>query len=196
LARRVIRGFITKVKGDLRGISFEEVERILNLEEGKSFHLKRDLVFKRNKGMVCPQGKLPLKVEYAYRWNGNKALVIKELRLTVKVKRMKLGSSPLVFEDDKRVYVDGKKIAFPLLIRNRLEGDRYQPLGAPGQKKLKEIMRAKRIPLEDRENRPVFVSGENILWILGLPVADQFKVDEKSEEIVEISVSRSPIKSG
>jgi tRNA(Ile)-lysidine synthase len=100
-----------------------------------------------------------------------------------------------VFDDDTRVYVDGKKIAFPLLIRNRLEGDRYQPLGAPGHKKLKEIMRAKDIPVEDRERRPVFISGEDIVWILGLPVADRFKVDEKSEEIVEISVSRSPIKS-
>jgi tRNA(Ile)-lysidine synthase len=195
LARRVIRDFITKVKGDLRSISFEEIEKILSLEEGKSFHLKRDLVLKRDKGMVCLGGKLPLKKEYAYRWNGCKALVIKELLLTVKAKRIKRGSSPFVFDDDTRVYVDGKKIAFPLLIRNRLEGDRYQPLGAPGHKKLKEIMRAKDIPVEDRERRPVFISGEDIVWILGLPVADRFKVDEKSEEIVEISISRSPIKS-
>lgn len=195
LARRVIRDFITKVKGDLRGISFEEIEGILNLEEGKSFDLKRDLMFKREKGIVCLKGKLPSKIEYAYRWDGSKTLVIKELRLTVKAQRMEPGSSPLVFDDDRKVYVDGKKIVFPLLIRNRQRGDRYQSLGAPGRKKLKEIMRAKDIPVENREKRPVFISGKDIVWILGLPVADRFKVDEKSEEIIEISVYRSQIES-
>jgi len=195
LARRIIRDFITRVKGDLRGISFEDIERILSLEEGKSIHLKRDLVLKRDGGMVCPRDEPSLKIEYAYRWNGSKALIIKELLLTVKAKRIKHGSSPFVFDDEKRAYVDGKKLAFPLFIRNRLEGDRYRPLGAPGHKKLKEIMRAKGIPVEDREKRPVFISEKEIVWILGLPVADQFKIDEKSEEIVEISVFRSQIKS-
>ena len=195
LARRVVREFITRVKGDLRGISFEEIERVLNIEEGKGLHLKRSLMLKRDKDMVCPRCKSPAKFGYAYKWNGHRDLVIKELLLTVKAKRIKHGCSPLVFDDDTRVYVDGEKIKFPLSVRNRLEGDRYQPLGAPGDKKLKEIMRAKHIPLEDREKRPVFISGNDIVWILGLPVADQFKIDEKSEEVVEISVFRSPVSS-
>jgi tRNA(Ile)-lysidine synthase len=194
LARRVVRDFITKVRGDLRGISFEEIERILNIEEGKRFHLKRSLMLKRDKNMVCPRCRSPKKIGYAYKWNGRTALVIKELLLTVKAKRIKRGRSPLVYDDDTRVYVDGGKIAFPLSVRNRLEGDRYQPLGAPGHKKLKEIMRAKDIPLGDREKRPVFISGKDIVWILGLPVADQFKVDEKSEEVFEISVFQNRIK--
>ena len=194
LARRVVRDFVTKVRGNLRGISFEEIEGILNLEEAKSFHLKRDLVLKRDKNMVFPGDKSAMRIEYAYRWNGNKALLIRELLLTVEAKRIKQGSSPFVFDDNTRVYADGKKMTFPIIIRNRLEGDRYQPLGTPGHKKLKEIMRAKNIPLEERKKRPVFISGEDIVWVLGLPVADQFKIDEKSEEIVEISVSRSQIK--
>ena len=135
-----------------------------------------------------------MKIEYAYRWRGRRALVIKELLLTVKAKRIKRGCSPLLYDDDTRVYVDGKKIEFPLSVRNRLEGDRYQPLGAPGHKKLKEIMREKDIPWGEREKRPVFISGKDIVWVLGLPVADQFKIDEKSDEIVEISVSRDRIK--
>jgi tRNA(Ile)-lysidine synthase len=195
LARRVVRDFITAVKGDLRGVSFDEIERVLNIEEGKGFHLKRNLMLERDKDMVCPKHKSSVKIEYAYRWNGSRSLVIKELSLTVKARRIKRGSSPLVYDDDARVYADGKQIEFPLSVRNRLEGDRYQPLGAPGHKKLKEIMRAKDIPLGEREKRPVFVSGKEIVWVLGLPVADRFKVDEKSEELVEITVSRDRIKS-
>jgi tRNA(Ile)-lysidine synthase len=77
-------------------------------------------------------------------------------------------------------------LKFPLLVRNRSEGDRYQPLGAPGQKKLKEIMRAKGIPLSERERRPVFLSEDKIIWILGLPVSEKFKVEEGTSDIFAI----------
>ena len=80
------------------------------------------------------------------------------------------------------------KLRFPLLIRNRRRGDRYQPLGAPGQKKLKEIMRAKGIPLSEREKRPVFLCGEEIVWVLGLPVSEKHKISEKTGKIFTVKI--------
>ncbi|NOR21811.1 MAG: tRNA lysidine(34) synthetase TilS, partial [Candidatus Aminicenantes bacterium] len=84
------------------------------------------------------------------------------------------------------VFLDLGKLKLPLLVRNRSEGDRYQPLGAPGQKKLKEIMRAKGIPLSERERLPVFLSGDKIIWILGLPVSKKFKVEKGTSDIFAI----------
>jgi len=189
LARRIIRKFIKELKGDLKGISFEDVESILELGEKKSFHLKKKFLLTRGKDLVCLR-KIPSpKIEYEYVWDGNRPLVIEELHLIVEAKRLKHGSSPFVFDDNSRVFLDGKKIGFPIRIRNRREGDRYQPLGAPGKKKLKEIMRAKRIPLEERDRRPVFVFGDEIIWILGFPVGEKHKIDDISEDVVEICVS-------
>lgn len=189
LARRVVRDFIKKLKGDLRGISFEDVERILDLRERQSFHLKKRFLLTKNDDLVYLKKIPSRKIDFEYVWDGNKPLVIDELHLTVIAKRLKHGSSPLVFDDDSRAFLDGKKIGFPVKIRNRREGDRYQPLGAPGQKKLKEIMRAKRISLEERDRRPVFVCEGEIIWILGFPVGEKFKIDDKSEDVIEICVS-------
>ena len=95
-------------------------------------------------------------------------------------------SLSLDFENHIRAFLDLQKLRFPLLVRNRREGDRYQPLGAPGRKKLKEIMRAKGFPLSEREKRPVFLSGNEIVWILGLPVSEKFKIEAGTRDIFVI----------
>jgi tRNA(Ile)-lysidine synthase len=44
-------------------------------------------------------------------------------------------------------------------------------------------MRAKGIPLSERERRPVFLSRGEIVWILGLPVSEKFKVEKGTSNI-------------
>jgi len=187
MARRVVRGFISELRGNLREISFEDVESVLCLKEGKEFPLRKGHVLRREKGQIFLKGKIPPKIKYEYRWEGKGPLEIKELKLKFEGKKIKRGKSlPLDFDDQTRAFLDLGKLKFPLLIRNRRKGDRYQPLGAPGQKKLKEILRAKGIPLSERERRPVFLSGDKIVWILGLPVSEKFRVEEGTSDIFEI----------
>ena len=188
LARRVVREFIQKLKGDLREISFEDVESILNLEEGKSHSLTKTLLLKREDGQVFLRPELPDKITYAYAWDGSSPLVLEELNLVIEAEKKKRPRS-FVFDDDAKAYLDRENIQFPLKVRNRREGDRYQPLGAPGHKKLKEIMRAKSIPLEEREKKPVFISGDEIIWVLGFPVAEKFRICEKTKKVVVLTVT-------
>jgi tRNA(Ile)-lysidine synthase len=187
MARRVVRDFISELKGNLREISFEDVESVLRLKEGKEFPLRKDHILRREKNQIFLKSKTPPKVKYEYRWGGKGPLEIKELKLKFEGKKIKRGKSlPNDFDDQTRAFLDLGKLKFPLLVRNRREGDRYQPLGAPGQKKLKEIMRAKGIPLSERERRPVFLSGDKIVWILGLPVSEKFKVEKGTSDIFAI----------
>jgi tRNA(Ile)-lysidine synthase len=188
LARRIVRRFIHRLKGDLREITFEDVESVLNLKEGESLPLTADLLLLRKNGRVFNKPKLPDKIPFAYDWDGSSPLLLEELNLVIKSEKIKRPRC-FEFDDDARAYLDEENIRFPLRIRNRQEGDRYQPLGAPGHKKLKEIMRAKSIPLEEREKTPVFLSGGEIIWILGLPVAEKFRVHEKTKNVVRLTVS-------
>jgi tRNA(Ile)-lysidine synthase len=187
LARRVVRDFISELRGNLRAISFEDVESVLGLKQGKEFPLRKDHVLRREKDQVFLKGNIPPKIKYEYRWEVQAPLEIKELKLKFEGKKIKRGKSlRLNFNDQTRAFLDLGKLKFPLLVRNRDEGDRYQPLGAPGHKKLKEIMRAKGIPLSERERRPVFLSGDKIVWILGLPVSEKYKVGKGTTDIFAI----------
>jgi tRNA(Ile)-lysidine synthase len=187
LARRVVREFISELRGNLRAVSFVDVESVLSLKEGKEFPLRKDHVLRREQGQIFLKGTISHKIKYEYRWKGKAPLEIKELKLKFEGKKIKRGKSlRLDFDNQTRAFLDLGKLKFPLLVRNRREGDQYQPLGSPGQKKLKEIMRAKGIPLAQRERRPVFLSGDKIVWILGLPVSERFKVGKGSSDIFEI----------
>lgn len=186
LARRVVRHFIQELKGNLRGITFDNVESIRNLEEGKALSLTRGILLKREKGKVLRMPGFPEKIRYEYEWHGSPPLTIEELGGKIESKRIKSPPS-FLFDDNTRVYLDGEKVKFPMRVRNRREGDRYHPLGSPGHKKLKEVMRAKGIPLADRDKKPVFLSGGEIVWVCGLPVAERFKVSKGTKEVLVLT---------
>jgi tRNA(Ile)-lysidine synthase len=184
LARRCVRDFLTQVKGDLRRISFRNVESVLRLKEQKELHLPGKLILGRERGYIFLKEKTQNPISYEYSWDGKKAPNIKELGLRFAGRKIsKAGIHSLLFDDDRRAYLDWSKLRFPLTIRSRRQGDLYRPLGAPGRKKLKEIMRAKGIPLGQRQRHPVFLSGRTIVWVLGLPVAEEFKIDADTREI-------------
>lgn len=197
LARRVLREFIREVKGDLRSVSFEDVESVLGLKDGKERALPGGPVLSREKGWIRVKGTRPSPRPFRLSWDGKKRLAVEAADLEFEGKRKKVGERiPLKKDDLGTAVLDASKLVFPLLVRNRRPGDLYRPLGAPGRKKLKEILRAKGVPLEARDRLPVFLSGNEIVWVPGLPVADKFKVTAKTKEVFAIEKKGSSPVSG
>jgi len=187
LARRAVRAFIEETAGDLRSISFEDVEAVLDLGEGKELTLPKKLHLRREGGLIQVKTASSTPASYAILWDGRGAFPIPSKGLTFSGERLrKKGAGALAYDDMTSCFCDAGKLRFPLLVRTRREGDVYRPLGAPGKKKLKEILRAKRIPLSDRDTLPVFCSGEKIIWVPSLPVADDFKVSQETKNIFAI----------
>jgi len=201
LARRVIRKAIKELKGDLRGIDFEDIETLLLLKEGKEVYLKDGLVLRREKNLLFLKQEEPPRIEYEFTWDGQTILELEEAGLVftgskIRVRKEKdktLKKKKTVFvlgDDSSGVQMDYDRLVFPLTVRNRRKGDRYQHLGAPGKQKVKEIMRAKGIPLQDRNRIPVFLSDDEIVWILGLPVNEKFKVRHDTKNIFVIKLEK------
>ena len=63
-----------------------------------------------------------------------------------------------------------------LVWRGRADGDRYQPLGAPGSAKLSDLLINRKIPVESRENLPVLLAAGEIVWVPGLPPAESVRL--------------------
>jgi tRNA(Ile)-lysidine synthase len=192
LSRRSIRAFLREVRGDLRRLSFRDVEAVRELAEGKEAVLPGGLVIRREKGLISVKKRSAPPVPYEYEWDGKKKLAVSEIGLafTGRTFSRKRGGGKR-YDDKRRAILDAEKIRFPLLVRRRREGDRYRPLGAPGRKKLKEVMRAKGIAAGERDRRPVFLSRGEIVWVLGLPIADAFKVRPQTKNIFIIE-KRTP----
>ena len=60
--------------------------------------------------------------------------------------------------------------------RGRREGDRFQPLGMAGTKKLKDFFTDTKAPREWRDRIPLVVADRGIAWIVGYRIAEWAKV--------------------
>jgi tRNA(Ile)-lysidine synthase len=190
LARRLVRRFILELKGDLRSISFADVEALLGLGENKEWHFGTEFLLRREKGFIYLKEKTLTPRAFSLSWDGKKPLRLESSGFTIQGKKLSRAKAiPCDFDDNRRAFFDFSRLDFPLLVRSRKDGDRYRPLGAPGRKKLKEVMRAKGIPLSERKARPVFVSGRQIIWVPGCPAAEPFKVKKSTKFIYLIEIN-------
>lgn len=84
-------------------------------------------------------------------------------------------------------FVDARYKDKPLCIRKRRDGDRMRPLGA-GSKPLGDIMTDKKIPLALREALPVVECDGQIIWAVGVGLAEQAKVTD-ADAVLQLDFS-------
>jgi tRNA(Ile)-lysidine synthase len=192
LARRVAREFLREIAGGLRDISYDDVASLLGLGEGKELTIRRGLVLRREAGRVgLKKPALPAR-PYEERWDGRGALALAGAGLTLKGSMRKAAPRrrPVRNDDRRRADLDAAKLSFPLTVRSRKPGDLYRPLGAPGRKKLKEILRARGIPSGGRDRLPVVLSRGEIVWVPGLPIGERYRITDATAAVFSIRVVR------
>lgn len=83
---------------------------------------------------------------------------------------------------------DSTHVKFPLVVRNRRDGDRMRPLGMKGTKKIKDIFIDRKIPLTERDTWPIVTDGNDVvLWIPGIKKA---AVEGDSTSLVRLTYNR------
>ncbi len=75
-------------------------------------------------------------------------------------------------------------------IRNWREGDRFQPFGLQGTKKLSDLLRENRITRDERAGVLVVADDEGILWVVGLARAEQTRLLPSTSRTVTITVMK------
>lgn len=85
-------------------------------------------------------------------------------------------------------FVDLEKIQFPLQIREWQEGDKMQPYGMKGMKKLSDIfIDAKFSPLQ-KEKAIVIEAGNQIIALSDFRIAEPVKITDRSQKVLQIVI--------
>jgi len=87
--------------------------------------------------------------------------------------------------------LDYVKVGAALKLRPRQPGDKVQPLGAPGHRKLQDVLLDAKIPKAARPRWPIVVKTtppEQIVWVAGGCIAEPFKVTQQSQEVLELKL--------
>ena len=87
-------------------------------------------------------------------------------------------------------YLDPAKLRFPLWVRTRRPGDRLRPLGMAGEKKVKSLLMEAKVPREERDRWPLVCDGAGIVWVVGLRIADGYKVGAGTKEVLKLEAER------
>jgi tRNA(Ile)-lysidine synthase len=76
-----------------------------------------------------------------------------------------------------------------LRVRNWRRGDRFQPLGMKGTKKLQDFFVDEHVAREKRARVPLVVDGSTIVWVAGMRVDERYKVTPATTRTIRLRFS-------
>ncbi|RLB74079.1 MAG: tRNA(Ile)-lysidine synthetase, partial [Deltaproteobacteria bacterium] len=77
-----------------------------------------------------------------------------------------------------------------LVVRSRLPGDRIRPFGMEGTRKVKDVLIDKKVPRLLRDEVPLVVDEEGVLWVVGVCLSERARVREDTEKVLRISARK------
>ncbi|MFZ2287759.1 MAG: tRNA lysidine(34) synthetase TilS [Bacteroidales bacterium] len=84
--------------------------------------------------------------------------------------------------------IDLDRLAFPVVVRNRVPGDRFMPLGMKQMKKISDFLIDLKMPVNVKEKVLLLISGEEVVWVMGYRIDDRFRVTGHTKKILVLTV--------
>ena len=183
IARRVIRETAAKVASNaaLSARHLEAVCRLVTTDKpsghldlpgltadkvGSAVTLKPADLVRRREWTAWPERQLPVPG----------SVEVPEAGITVGARPVTDSARP-VSNSAEAVAIRAASATLPLVVRNRRPGDRLQPLGAPGRRKLQDVLVDRKIPRVERDDVPIVTDASGqILWVAGVAIAEMCRV--------------------
>ena len=192
VARRVLRRAVQRVKGDLKDIESNHIENMARLIAGGAgarLDLPGGVNFEvgYEHATIAPAGPASGVSEFKgfdLRAPGRTA----SDAWTVETRCVPRDEARLAaWPDGLTASLDLEQAGWPLTVRGRAPGDRFQPLGMTGSKSLKEFLSDSRVPRQERGLTPLVVSPKGIVWVVGCRIAHWARVTEATNSVLEIA---------
>ena len=87
---------------------------------------------------------------------------------------------------DHTAFLDTKELTFPLKLRQWKHGDKFQPLGMNGMKKVSDFLIDNKVPNFEKREKLVVESGDEICWLVGHRISEKFKIKDNTTKITKL----------
>lgn len=185
LVKAVLYRCLGEMAGGKKDVASIHVKILLDLMEGgsgKEAFLIRGIRARREYDfLILLKEELSEKEEK----DGKKEEILKNLPITME-KFSYTGQE--ISKNEYTKHFDCAKIQNELCVRFWQQGDYLYLRENGGKKKLARYFIDAKIPLEEREQIPLLADGNHILWIVGHRISAYYKVTDKTEEILEVTI--------
>ena len=195
LRRRILRLAIGQIQGDMKELAFNHSEFMLQLSEGKSpnrqLNLPNNLEFLRAYNQLIiqrPTSKIG-EFEYTVAVPGDNNFPALNAVMVATIVEAPSRKTSYVLDGKFQAVFDVDQIQMPLKIRSRRAGDRFQPFGMKGTKKVKDFFIDAKVPQRMRQSIPILVTGDEILWVVGHRTSEKCKVSNKTRRFLHLTYS-------
>ena len=188
IQRRVVKSI-----GDSAGLplQYKHIEEILQFAaldtgSGKRLALPAGWKLEREEDtLIFQEPDLPTPAppsDYEYQLTIPGAIDVAEIGLRFEATPVVPGRSGEAYEADR--LFDRALLSERLTVRNWRPGDRFWPAHTKCPRKVKALLQEHRMPRLERKLWPVIVSGDEIVWIPGLPGGARYRPQTGAEAVL------------
>lgn len=85
-------------------------------------------------------------------------------------------------------YFDLDQVKLPVVVRTRQPGDRFQPLGMAGEKKVGKFLTTAKVPRDLRERILILADREGIIWVCPVRISEQAKITDRTHHVLQLTI--------
>jgi tRNA(Ile)-lysidine synthase len=209
IQRSLLRKAIGHLNPGLRDIDFEAIERARQFIQVPSQSFRMDLIagiqllyetgqiwLTRREANLPDQHwpqlaiSTPRHLDIPSKW-----LISQEWELQASFRHLdeKTRQNALNNTDPFQIWLDLDPLELPLVLRTRLPGDRFQPLGMNGHSmRLSDFFINQKLPRRARDRWPLICVADEICWIPGFRGSHAFRLTDQTSRAVHLTMRLIP----
>lgn len=194
LKREMIRLCVKELNRDSTDLSFDSIERTLNLiqkgESGRRVKLGRNTWVEVSGEDLAIYKEKKKSHNYPTSLPGEKNLRSLGMRIRSEIVSRSSLSEKIKSKGEEVAFFDWEKLKEPFSLRSRKPKDKFKPLGMQGTKSIADFLIDRKVPRYERNEVMLLTTQGKIAWIVGYRISDEFKVTDKTKKVLKIEMTR------
>jgi tRNA(Ile)-lysidine synthase len=192
---RLFKTILEDLSASKNGISFAHIKSLDDLsqkrESGKRIILPLEVEARREYDNLILESKKTYsrQMKYEYKVDIPCSLYVPERNLNISLEPV--AKERVDFSGKNEIYLDLDKIQQPMIIRNRRDGDWFQPLGTQGRQKIKNFFIDHKIPGWRRDEIMLVLDNLSVICIENMHLDDRVKITAKTKNVLKIEITNS-----
>lgn len=190
---RLFKTVLEEFSSDKNGVSYLHVKSLdgmaaQNRESGKKIILPMKVEARKEyQVLILEKQNSPKKnLKYEYVLSVPGSIFIKELNVTIIAKRIRKDKIDSAAENT--LYMDLDSIQPPLIVRNRREGDWFQPLGMVGRQKIKKYFIDQKVSRGRRDEMILLVDDLSVIAVEKMRLDERVKITVNTKKVLAIEM--------
>ncbi len=187
VARRVLRLAIETLEPEAPGVDAAQVEEVLRqLGRGDDcdVHLSGGLELYDEYGELVITRRTERATDVRTELSVPGETDVPELDIALRAAFVDRAGLRLTPSDGRRAAIDAGRVDGPLVLTTPKPGDRFQPFGMIGTKKLSDFFVDGKVPKRQRAKVPVVRCDEDIVWVVGMRIDERYRVCAETKKVL------------